>query len=358
MTTYDQYQYDESPAMEEQSQTEKAKTNQKNAVTTAIVGTAALGAAAYGLTLIDEGGDNADAVSVTKDDPSADGNGNGAAAATVIQAAYTGDQNGKGSGDGSGDGSDDGGAPRLATGITDDMTFEEAFAAARGELGPGDYFMWRDNYYNTYYDFEWNGMNKTEQDAFVAALDPIVTQHRGTYVAHDSHDSGSHHTAHQSNGHHESHHTAHVSKAAAPAPAPVETEDVSLIADEVEAAEEASVTAAVAQEAAPKEEPSVSVVQVNGHKVSLFDTDHDKQTDMTLADNNVVLLDTDGDRLLDTHGMYNHQTLRVENKQPLGTPIEAPVMNADEHQIIQNDELYTNHDHSVPGLDSHVDMAD
>lgn len=48
--------------------------------------------------------------------------------------------------------------------INDDMSFGEAFAAARAELGPGEVFQWRGNMYNTYTAEEWDAQQNTESE--------------------------------------------------------------------------------------------------------------------------------------------------------------------------------------------------
>ncbi len=50
--------------------------------------------------------------------------------------------------------------------VNDDMSFNDAFAAAREELGPGGLFVWHGNVYNTYYAEEWNAMSSESQEAF------------------------------------------------------------------------------------------------------------------------------------------------------------------------------------------------
>ncbi len=55
-----------------------------------------------------------------------------------------------------------------ASSVNDDMSFAEAFAAARAEVGPGGTFEWRGNLYGTYYANEWNAMNPQQQNDFVA----------------------------------------------------------------------------------------------------------------------------------------------------------------------------------------------
>ena len=56
----------------------------------------------------------------------------------------------------------------MATSINDEMSFSEAFAAARKEVGPGGVFEWRGNVYNTYYAEEWNAMSQEEKDEFIS----------------------------------------------------------------------------------------------------------------------------------------------------------------------------------------------
>lgn len=59
----------------------------------------------------------------------------------------------------------------FATTVTDDMTFGEAFAAARGEVGAGGAFVWHGNVYGTYTAQEWNSMTPAEQQAFGSHFD-------------------------------------------------------------------------------------------------------------------------------------------------------------------------------------------
>ncbi len=51
----------------------------------------------------------------------------------------------------------------FATGVNDEMSFGEAFAAARAEVGPGGVFEWRGKLYGTYYAEEWNNMTPEER---------------------------------------------------------------------------------------------------------------------------------------------------------------------------------------------------
>jgi hypothetical protein len=58
-----------------------------------------------------------------------------------------------------------GNAPMAASGtVSDDMSFSEAFSAAREELGPGGVFAWQGQYYNTFYAEELDDNNQPVVD--------------------------------------------------------------------------------------------------------------------------------------------------------------------------------------------------
>lgn len=54
----------------------------------------------------------------------------------------------------------------VAQGVTDDMSFAEAFAAARAEQGPGGVFHWHGGTYGTYMQDEWAAMSAEQRDEF------------------------------------------------------------------------------------------------------------------------------------------------------------------------------------------------
>lgn len=54
----------------------------------------------------------------------------------------------------------------VAAGVNDDMSFSEAFAAARAEVGAGGAFEWHGNMYSTYTAEEWNNMTDAEKDSY------------------------------------------------------------------------------------------------------------------------------------------------------------------------------------------------
>lgn len=59
----------------------------------------------------------------------------------------------------------------VATTVTDEMSFGDAFEAARTEVGAGGVFEWRGNIYNTYTADEWNAMSDEERAEFGSHFD-------------------------------------------------------------------------------------------------------------------------------------------------------------------------------------------
>lgn len=56
----------------------------------------------------------------------------------------------------------------VAHGVNDNMSFNEAFAAARHEVGPGGLFEWHGQVYGTYYGNEWDAMSDAEHEQYWA----------------------------------------------------------------------------------------------------------------------------------------------------------------------------------------------
>ena len=56
----------------------------------------------------------------------------------------------------------------VATSVDDSMSFSEAFAAARHEVGAGGIFEWHGQTYGTYYENEWNHMSQADKDQYWA----------------------------------------------------------------------------------------------------------------------------------------------------------------------------------------------
>lgn len=62
-----------------------------------------------------------------------------------------------------------GSAPE-ATGVNDGMSFNEAFAAARAEVGAGGCFTWHGGVYGTYYATEWDAMSAEQKADYEASV--------------------------------------------------------------------------------------------------------------------------------------------------------------------------------------------
>lgn len=77
---------------------------------------------------------------------------------------------------------------QVAHSVTDDMTFNEAFAAARAEVGPGGAFVWHGMVYGTYRadDPEWQAMSD-EQRAEHSQL--VLSQVHGTPYTPPTHEA-------------------------------------------------------------------------------------------------------------------------------------------------------------------------
>lgn len=58
----------------------------------------------------------------------------------------------------------------VATSVNDGMSFSQAFAAARAEVGSGGVFEWHGNLYNTFTIEEWNHMSAEERSNFSSEL--------------------------------------------------------------------------------------------------------------------------------------------------------------------------------------------
>jgi hypothetical protein len=58
----------------------------------------------------------------------------------------------------------------LAASTNDNMGFKQAFDSARAEVGPGSYFEWRGQVYNTYTEAEWTQMTPEQQEQYVSSL--------------------------------------------------------------------------------------------------------------------------------------------------------------------------------------------
>lgn len=60
------------------------------------------------------------------------------------------------------------------TKVSDDLSFQDAFDAARAQVGPGGVFRWNGGLYSTYKEDEWNAMSDEDKADFAQAIRPEV----------------------------------------------------------------------------------------------------------------------------------------------------------------------------------------
>lgn len=196
--------------------------------------------------------------------------------------------------------------------VSDDMSFGQAFAAARQQVGAGGVFTWHGKVYGTYYKEEWDGMTVEEKADFQASVDynNVPTNH-----AVPSHDT---------------HHDAHADIAA------TETQETEASNTATEVHETVNDSADVDIHVISVEhnvnmnghDVDVAVIQVDGHNGMLVDIDHDGMVEGAIVDFN-----DDG------------QIQQNEVSPDLsGQNIQMPQMSDGDLYMAQNDDMpdYTN----------------
>ena len=83
----------------------------------------------------------------------------------------------------------------VASSVSDDMSFSEAFTAARTEVGSGGVFEWNGNIYSTFTEDEWNGMTAEQRDEYGSHFS-WHSDNSSTETASSTHSSTSSHSAH------------------------------------------------------------------------------------------------------------------------------------------------------------------
>lgn len=76
--------------------------------------------------------------------------------------------------------------------VDQNLSFGEAFASARAEVGPGGVFLWHGQLYNTYTAEEWHSMSNAQRDEFADDVQPFLGQQTAQ----------GHHTTHHTETHH------------------------------------------------------------------------------------------------------------------------------------------------------------
>ena len=156
----------------------------------------------------------------------------------------------------------------------DDLSFKDAFDAARAEVGPGGAFHWHGNTYSTFTADEWNNMTDAEKNDYAEAVKPEVraqeinsTHHHAEDVAMVSHSSPADQDVSVA------HNDANLHQASDVQVADDQNADVHLVnAGEVQLADGTMAT--------------VGVFDVDGQEVSVVDFDQDGNPDVAICDAN------------------------------------------------------------------------
>lgn len=174
--------------------------------------------------------------------------------------------------------------------VNDDMSFGEAFAAARAEVGPGGVFHWHGGIYNTYTAAEWNAMTVDQKHDFAQQVKPEISVDQvSTPTDANSHVVVEHHVYHHDAGH------------------TPDTHQASAAADDVQVVNQQTSEAS-------NTDSDVHIVgygEVQGHVAVGVDTDGDGQADVAIIDvddsgglsNPDVIVDNQGN--MATYGEIN-----------------------------------------------------
>lgn len=78
--------------------------------------------------------------------------------------------------------------------VDDDLTFSQAFAEARAQVGPGGVFEWHGKVYHTYTSNEWDKMSAQERADFQQKVDynDVTDGQHNNYATYDHHHSSVH----------------------------------------------------------------------------------------------------------------------------------------------------------------------
>ena len=161
---------------------------------------------------------------------------------------------------------------QVASNVNDGMSFSEAFASARAEVGPGGVFVWNGNVYSTYYEEEWDNMTDEQKEEFSDALHNTASSETETSS-----------TPEYANNYHE---TSNAQGG------------VQVVSDEVVKTDDG-------------QEVRVTGVVVDGHYGEVYDYDNDGQADVAIIDANddgapdVAMVDENGDGYISENEVYS-----------------------------------------------------
>lgn len=229
--------------------------------------------------------------------------------------------------------------------VDDNMSFAQAFAEAREQVGPGGVFVWHGKAYGTFYEDEWNHMTPAERSAYQASIDyeDILPDHHHSHSHHDyaQHDSHSSHHSHASNDTHHSHesHDAHHSHASYESHASHDSHihEVNDVTEDVE-------VSIIGYGETDINEDGISeysvAVDVDGQEVLFVDIDDDYQAEVAISD-------FDGDGAISENDVIDvsGQNIMLPTEDQIDTYLDSS-----DSYTVQNDDLPDYMNDADPGM--------
>lgn len=243
--------------------------------------------------------------------------------------------------------------PMVATHVTDDMSFEDAFKTARAEVGPGGYFEWNDHLYNTYYKEEWEAMSEKQREDYAASLND-ETRSESTHSASDNTSRAdvkigeyNGQTVALGDGDHDGDAEAIVFSDGKTGI--IDRDNDGIMDTRVELDPETHTITAeaplattfaapklsdldsfnnrpVSNETTPETKPVVVTTEYQGHTIVAGDTDHDGDAEVVIVDGTSGAVDTDNDGILETRIELDPNSHEVIASAPMTEVYNAPAL--------------------------------
>lgn len=191
--------------------------------------------------------------------------------------------------------------------VSDDLSFGEAFAHARAEVGPGGVFHWHGGIYNTYSAEEWNAMTIEQKHDFAQQVQPEIHPNElSTPTDADTHVVVVHHVYHHDQEVHQN----------------------STVTDDVQVA---------SQQPAGESDSDVHIVgyaTIKGHLAVGLDMDNDGQADVAIIDVDDNQQLSDPDLVIDKDGNYATVGQLNNNDPNMDVTSDSPNIEDDVQSVV------------------------
>ncbi len=197
----------------------------------------------------------------------------------------------------------------VATGVSDNMSFSEAFAAARTEVGTGGVFVWHGKLYNTFTAEEWDNMTTEEHNDFASHISYT------SYYHYDHHSTAHNQTPDENVAVH-----------------PGEDTQVVEVVDTGEETHEVEVLGVVHDNETGY---NVGGMIIDGHEAMVVDVDNDQVFDGALIDQN-----NDGQFSDDEIHDISDMGLTVDDLGGFTDPVDNTILANNETDYTQDTGIY------------------